>query len=57
MTGCWLIKKNGKPLIEATEDNCFNSFVEGIEVPRVLVGAMDACTCGDTIEIYCELPE
>lgn len=57
MTGCWLVKKNGKPVIEATEDNCFNSWVEGIEVPQLVYDTMGTCNHGDTIEIFCELPE
>jgi hypothetical protein len=57
MTGAWLIKKNGDPVITATEQNCYNSFVEGMEVPQIVYNTMCKCNHGDIITIECELPE
>ena len=57
MTGAWLIKKNGQPVVEPKDENNFNSFVEGMEVPQQIYDVMGSCKHGDTITIECELPE
>ncbi len=57
MTGCWLVTKNKVPVISANEENCFDSYVEGCEVPKLVWDTMMNCNHGDMIEIRCELPE
>jgi hypothetical protein len=55
MTGCWLVSKNGIPVTEPTEENNFESHIEGINVCKLLEKVMNECDHGDMIEIYCEL--
>jgi len=57
MTGCWLVSKNRIPVIEPTEENNFESHIEGINVCELLEKVMDGYDHGDMIEIYCELQE
>jgi hypothetical protein len=57
MTGCWLVSKNGIPIIEPTEENNFESHIEGINVCELLEKVMADCNHEDMIEIYCELQE
>jgi hypothetical protein len=57
MTGCWLVKKNGVPVIEPAECNNYDSHVETISLELLIFETMLTCNHGDTIEIFCELPE
>lgn len=57
MTGCWLVKMNGVPVIEPSENNSHNPYVEGCEVLQLVWDTMMKCNHNDTIEIFCELPE
>ncbi len=57
MTGIWLIKKNGVPVIKPSLWNNYDSHTESWHVESTVWDEMQDCKHGDMIEIFCEVPE